>query len=230
MAFIKFTYGGRNYEEAFEAFGQVEKTFKKLQKELGELTPLFDQIADPLIDTVQARFDMDVLNESPYNEDAPGATRSVHTKLARVNPDGPTLKDTGRLQRSIRRLKSPTKSKSGEQREVNTLRIGTTGVPYAGDHLFGGELVIEGFEKRYKYGGKQKSRFFTDFDSMNYPSGKTNSSMYGENLAKITSYPRAQRRVEIPVRNFLAVDFEVEDFINDNVIAFANQMLEKYGD
>ena len=54
--------------------------------------------------------------------------------------------------------------------------------------------------------------------------------MYGENLAKITSYPRAQRRVEIPVRNFLAVDFEVEDFINDNVIDFANRMLEKYGD
>lgn len=226
---IKFTYGGRNYEEAFEAFGEVEKTFKKIQKELGELTPLFNKIADPLIDRVQGRFDMDVLNDSPYNEDAPGAIRSVHTKLARVNPNGPTLKDTGRLQRSIRRLKSPTKTKQGGQREVSTLRIGTTGVPYAEDHLFGGEWIIEGWEKRYKYGGKRKTRFFTDYDAMNYPSGKTNASIYGANFAKISSYPPAQRRVEIPIRNFLAIDFEVEDYINDNVIYFANKMLEKYG-
>ena len=226
---IKFTYGGRNYEEAFEAFGEVEKTLKKLKKEMGELTPLFNQIADPLVSTVKARFDTDVLNESPYNEDAPNAKRSVHTKLARVNPGGPTLKDSGRLQRSIRRLKSPTKSKSGGQREVSTLRIGTTGVPYAEDHLYGGEWIIEGWEKKYAYGGKQKSRFFTDFDAMDYPSGKTNASEYGANFTKISSYPQARRRVEVPIRNFLAIDFEVEDFINDNVVSFANKMLEKYG-
>jgi phage gpG-like protein len=225
---IKFTYGGRNYEEAFEAFGEIAETFKKIKKEIGELTPLFNQIADPLVNTIKSRFDNDTLNDSPYNEDAPGAIRSVHTKLARVNPGGPTLKDSGKLQRSIRRLKSPTKSKSGGQREVSTLRIGTTGVPYAEDHLFGGEWIIEGWEKKYKYGGKQKSKFFTNFDAMNYPSGKTNSSMYGGKLSKISSYPQARRRVEIPIRNFLAIDFEVEDFINDNVIDFANRMLKKY--
>jgi len=226
---IKFTYGGRNYEEAFEAFGEIAETFKKIKKEIGELTPLFNKIADPLINRVQARFDNDVLNESPYNEDAPGARRSIHTKLARVNPGGPTLKDTGKLQRSIKRLKSPTKTKSGGQREVNTLRIGTTGVPYAEDHLYGGEWVIEGWEKRYKYSGKQKSKFYTDFDAMNYPNGKSNASVYGTRLSKISSYPTARRRVEIPIRNFLAIDFEVEDYINDNVVHFANKMLEKYG-
>ena len=78
---IKFTYGGRNYEEAFEAFGEIAETFKKIKKEVGELTPLFNQIADPLVDRIQARFDNDVLNKSPYNQDAPGAKRSIHTKL-----------------------------------------------------------------------------------------------------------------------------------------------------
>ena len=227
---IKFTFGGRNYEDSNTAFDALADTFYKIQKELGELTPLFNQISDPIVDMIQDRFDDDRLNASPYNEDAPGATRSIHTKNARINRTGPTLKDSGRLQRSVRRLKSPTKTKEGGQREVSTLRIGTTGVPYAEDHLFGGEWIIEGWEKKYKYGGKQKTKFFTNFDAMNYPNGKTNASEYGGNFAKISSYPEARRRVEIPIRNFLAVDFEVEDFVNKNVINFANRMLDKYGD
>ncbi len=227
---IKFTFGGRTYEEAGQAFGELGNTFNELQKQMGELTPLFNKIADPLVNMVKDRFEDDRLNASPYNEDKPGATRSIHTKLARVNPHGPTLKDTGRLQRSIRRLKSPTKNVKGGQREVATLRIGTVGVPYAEKHLFGGEMVIRGWEKKYKYGGKTKTRFYTDFDAMDYPSGKTNSSEYGKEFSKISGYPPAMRRVEIPVRNFLKVDFEVEDFINDSVTRFANRILRDYGE
>ena len=227
---IKFTFGGRNYEDSNTAFDALADTFNKIQKELGELTPLFNQISDPIVNIIKGRFDGERLNQEPFNEDAPNAIRSIHTKLARVNPNGSTLKDTGRLQRSIRRLKSPTKSKSGGQREVSTLRIGSTGVPYAETHLFGGEWVIQGWEKKYKYGGKQRSKFFTNFDAMNYPNGKTNASEYGTKFTKISSYPEAQRRVEVPLRNFLAVDFEVEDFVNKNVTNFANRMLEKYGD
>jgi len=224
---IKFTFGGRNYEDSNTAFDALSETFNKIQKGVGELTPLFNQIADPIVGMIQDRFEDGRLNAAPYNEDAPGATRSIHTKNARINRTGPTLKDSGRLQRSIRRLKSPTKTKEGGQREVSTLRIGTTGVPYAEDHLFGGEWIIQGWEKKYKYGGKQKSKFFTNFDAMNYPNGKTNASEYGANFAKISSYPEARRRVEIPLRNFLAVDFEVEDFVTDSVISFANRMMEK---
>ena len=227
---IKFTFGGRNYEDSNTAFDALADTFYKIQKEMGELTPLFNQIADPIVGMIQERFDDDRLNSSPFNEDAPGATRSIFTKNARINRTGPTLKDSGRLQRSVRRLKSPTKTKEGGQREVSTLRIGTTGVPYAQAHLFGGEWVIEGWEKRYKYGGKQRSKFFTNFDAMNFPNGKTNASEYGGNFAKISSYPQAQRRVEIPIRNFLAIDFEVEDFVTKSVTSFANRMLDKYGD
>ena len=142
---IKFTFGGRNYEDSIAAFDGMADTFYRLQKEIGELTPLFNKIADPLVGIIQDRFEDGRLNASPYNEDAPGAKRSKFTKLARVNPNGPTLKDTGRLQRSIRRIKSPTKSSTGGQREVSTLRIGTVGVPYAEEHLFGGTFTIQGW-------------------------------------------------------------------------------------
>lgn len=221
-SYIKTTVGGINYDAPGEAFENLGWILSNMRKRLGELTPLFDNIADPLIIRIQKRFEDNSLNRKPFAE-KPGLKRSKFTKLARVNPNGSTLKDTGRLQRSIRRLKSPTKSSSGGQREVSTLRIGTVGVPYASDHLFGGTFEVEGWEMRVK----GRNRFYTNFDKMNFPSGKTNASEYSaKQLKTLSALPTAVKEIEIPIRDFLAFDKKTTDFVEQSALEYVNQYIQ----
>ena len=222
-SYIKTTFGGIGYDSPGAAFEALGKDLEAVQDYFGELTPLFNDIADPLIDRIKARFDDGSLNKKPFAE-TPGLKRSKFTRLARINPNGPTLKDSGRLQRSIRRLKSPTKSESGGQREVSVLRIGTLGVPYAEKHLFGGTFEIQGWEKELK----NSTKFFTNFDKMDFPNGKTNRSEYTpKQLKMLTSLPEATKVIEIPIRDFLKFDAKTDQFVADSVNEYMIKLIEE---
>jgi|9_EtaG_2_1085328.scaffolds.fasta_scaffold00558_6 phage gpG-like protein len=222
-SYIKTTFGGINYDTPGAAFDALGKDLEAVQDYFGELTPLFNNVAEPLIDRIKARFDDGSLNKKPFAEVA-NTRRSKFTRLARVNPNGPTLKDTGRLQRSIKRLKSPTKTSKGEQREVSVLRIGTLGVPYAEKHLFGGTFEIEGWEKELK----NSTKFFTNFDKMNFANGKTNRSEYTpRQLKMLTSLPEATKVIEIPIRDFLKFDAKTDQFVADKVNEFMIRLVKE---
>lgn len=222
-SYIKTTFGGIGYDSPGAAFEALGKELEVIRNHFGELTPLFNNVADPLIDRIKARFDDESLNQKPFAE-TPGLKRSKFTRLARVNPNGPTLKDTGRLQRSIRRLKSPTKTESGGQREVSVLRIGSLGVPYAQSHLFGGTFEIQGWEKELK----NSTKFFTNFDKMNFANGKTNRSEYtAKQLKMLSSLPEATKVIEIPIRDFLKFDAKTDQFLTDSVDEYMMKLIEE---
>lgn len=222
-SYIKTTFGGIGYDSPGAAFEALGKELEVIRNHFGELTPLFNNVADPLIDRIKARFDDESLNKKPFAE-TPGLKRSKFTRLARVNPNGPTLKDTGRLQRSIRRLKSPTKTESGGQREVSVLRIGSLGVPYAQSHLFGGTFEIQGWEKELK----NSTKFFTNFDKMNFANGKTNRSEYtAKQLKMLSSLPEATKVIEIPIRDFLKFDAKTDQFLTDSVDEYMMKLIEE---
>ena len=214
---IKITFGNRTYNTAEGAFDALNDSFSKIQKELGELTPVFNKISPRLVDMIKQRFDTGELNEKPYSS-TPGSRRSRFTKQVRRRPSGPTLKDTGRLQGSISRLGSPTKSKSGGQREVSTLRIGSRGVPYAEKHLFGGEWQVPVFKSR-------KGKLYIDYDKLRVQ-GKTNSSEYGSNFKNIRKMQQTDKAVEVPMRDFLLIDNKMVRFVRTTVTRFVNQVLE----
>tara|TARA_Y100000356_G_scaffold122172_1_gene116100 strand:+ start:211 stop:885 length:675 start_codon:yes stop_codon:yes gene_type:complete len=220
--YIKFTLGGRNYEDADGAFDALTGKFKALTKQLGELTPVFDKISPTLVKQIKQRFDTDELDFAPYNQDAPGGSRrSQFTKKIRRNPGGPTLKNTGRLQKSISRLGSPTKNKSGGQREVMTLRIGSRGVPYAQDHLFGGTWEVPIFQSR-------QGRKYINYDRI-AASEKTNSGEYKSRWPQIKKMTQTTAQVEIPQRNFLLMDDDMVNFVIRTVSNFTNKVIDNAG-
>ena len=223
---ITFTVGNVNVANEDAFMDELVKEANTLKKHLGELTPVFDKITNGpggLIQRLKNRFDTGALNSKKFRGSGAPFKRSRYTKLARRNPNGPTLKDTGRLRDSIGRLASPTKSKSGGQREVNTLRIGSRGVRYAVDQLLGGVWVIDVFQGPNNKSGKP--RLFPDMEQF----GKSNSSHYGAQWKKIRNYTSGTTTVDIPYTDFLLLDTPMRNFIQKTITDFFNQVVQNAG-
>mgnify|MGYP003637362531 CR=1 FL=1 len=220
---IKFTFGGINYADADGAFSALEAQFGSLQKELGELTPVFDKLSNGLIPMLKKRFDTGELDGPPATKTV--SRRSKFTRAFRKSPNGPTLKDTGRLKKSINRIGSPTKSKSGGQREVATLRIGSRGVPYAEKHLYGGEWDVPVFVD-YTAKNKTGKKMYADVSEGN---GKTNAQLHGRSWNRIKSLTKETVQLEVPQRNFLAFDSRMLKFVRTTTTNFFNQVMKNVG-
>lgn len=223
---ITFTVGNVNVgnEDAF--MDELVKEANELKKALGELTPVFDKITNGsggLIQKLRNRFDNDALNTKKFRGSGAPFRRSRFTKLARTRPNGPTLKDTGRLRDSIGRLSSPTKNVSGGQREVNTLRIGSRGVRYAADQLLGSSWTIDVFQGPKNKSGKPK--LYPDMTQF----GKSNSSHYGAQWKQIRNYTAGTTTVDIPSTDFLLLDTPMRNFIQKTITSFFNQVVQNAG-
>lgn len=208
---ISFRVGTKNFSTANEAFDQFMSQFNFIRQKLGDVTRPFNYIAGALIPRIKARFDTGELANPPYRETT--IPRSRFTKAARkakrTLPDGPTLKQTGNLQRAIERKKSPTKSKIGTQREVFRLVIGVNSgiAPYYKTQLMGGTWIVP-----IRTGPKGGEWF--DPDRLE-GSQMTSEQFWGpKKWSQLSLYPTSARVVEIPPTNFFYISTEDERVIN----------------
>ena len=222
---VTFTVGGVNVANEDSFMDKLVQETNALKKHLGELTPVFDELTSGpsnLIQRIQKRFDDGSLNKKKYRGSGAPFKRSQYTKLARKNPNGNTLKDTGRLRDSIGRMSSPTKNKSGGQREVNVLRIGSKGVKYAIDQLMGSSWEIDVFMGPKTKHGQRKYPDMTQF-------GKSNSNHYGNQWKKIQKYTQGTHIVDVPPTDFLLLDTPMQKYIQKTITQFLQEVLDNAG-
>ena len=223
---VTFTVGNVNVANEDAFMDALVKETNEIKNALGELTPVFNRITNGpsgLIQRLKNRFDNDALNTKKFRGSGAPFKRSQYTRLARRKPKGPTLKDTGKLRDSIGRLSSPTKSTSGGQSEVNTLRIGSRGVRYATDQLMGGVWTVDVFQGPTGKSGKQK--LYPDMEQF----GKSNSAHYGSQWRKIRNYTSGTTTVDITPTDFLLLDTPMRKFIQDTITRFLNEVVRNAG-
>lgn len=218
---ISFRVGRRSYVDPFTAFGQVQKQANVIRKHLGDLTRPFDEISQSLLLNIKARFDTGELGEPPYRES--GIKRSRFTKAARrargTQPEGPTLKQTGRLQKAIHRVPSPTKAESGGQREVYRLVIGVNSsiAPYYKQQFLGGVWEVPIRE------GPRGGRYF---DPDRFPDASMSSAQFwGPRWTRLSSLPESTTEVQIPPTEFLYLSPDDAAYTKEIILRWAEKVV-----
>jgi len=210
---IKFTVGGKTYDDATASFEEMSSKLKIIKKSLGDLTKPYDEISSGLLANIRNRFNDNTFGNPIYSKQKSGFTRQVR-KVRGASGDT-TLKATGRLRDSVHRVPSPTKNELGEQREVFVLRIGSSRVPYALKQLEGGTWEVP-------VRVNDKGRKFLDVDKID-DAIMSNAEYWGKRWKKISTFETDEHIVQVPSRNFLALFPEDREFI-DNII---NEWLTK---
>jgi len=211
-ASIKFTIGGVTTGNPFEAMEQFQKPAMSVKKNIGELTRVYDRIAPVIIDTIKNRFNQDTFGRSPFP--ILGSLAPKVKQARGYGKDNPALVGSGALRDSIGRRPGPTKTAEGGNREVYTLRVGSTGVPYARD-------VIEGSTWQVPVFTSPEGFFLIDYDQLE-DSVETNESMYTENTLRSINNQYSSETFDIPVpaRNIFYMSPSDEDFIFNQVEDF----------
>lgn len=204
---INFTVGSRTYDNAIEGFDVWQRDLRKIKRKLGDLTRPFDEISNEMVSRIRHRFWNNTFGSPPFPSKTSGFTRLVR-ELKGQDPDGPKLFASGALEYSIKRLKSPTKTELGEQREVLTLRIGSLGIDYAED-------VLKGYSWNIPVRVGEKSEVYIDPDRMDVSISSRN--YWGDRWGYIHRLPRGYHTIDVPARNFFTIFREDEVFI-DKVI------------
>ena len=213
---ITFKAGNKTYGTAEEAFRGITRPLRSLQKQIGDLTKPFDQIAGVMVADVKHRFNTGELGYPPYRP--AGNKRSRFTRNVRKakgqDPDGETLKASGDMRDAVQRMPSPTKSKEGGQREVYRLVLGVNGskAPYYRKQLLGG--IWEVPVRIGPRGGMH-------FDPDRIPGSSMTSSRYwGPNQWKhYEKLPEGFAEVEVPPTNIFHMstvdDNEIRNILLD---------------
>jgi len=204
-ASINYTVGLENYTSADAAFDHWAKDLRRLKRKLGDLTKPFDEISPVIIHNIKWRMEDNTFGKAPFNTETSKFTRAVR-RAKGYPPSRPKLVQSGYLEHSIQRLPSPTKSKTGERREVLVLRIGTIGVSYAKDVIDGGTWEVPILKG-------PRGGTYLDLNRIRGGS-MSNAEYYGEKWGRMSSYKRATKTIEIPGRNIFTIFPEDSKFIN----------------
>ena len=229
---IQFVLGGVNLEPV-EAMDLLQSKSKAVIKAVGELTGPYNRIAPYLINKIQKRFLTGEYGKAPYQNpsklsvgNSPNKNRSKYTRLVRKargqDPDGPALHATGKLMKSIGRLRGPTSVKGEGSREVATLRIGLSGAARkkGAAHLGWGDTqwripIRQNPKNRKKY-----------LDAAEFTSQPT--SIYS-NWRHIAQYPSKTQNVEIPTRNFFLMSSSEKGYVTKTINKFFKDVVENQG-
>ncbi len=212
---ITFKVGNKTHSTAATAFGGLRSRLTALSTQLGDLTRPFDEISAVILPDIKHRFDTGELADPPYR---PGnSVRSRFTKNARrargFDPNGPTGKASGNLQRAVQRMPGPTKSESGGQREVHRLTFGVnaSAAPYYRDFINGGI-----WEVPVRLG----TRGGMHFDPDRLPGATMSSSTYWgpKRWAQYAKLPEGFKRVEVPPTNIFHLSSDDNSVIRNIIL------------
>jgi len=214
---ISFKVGNRIFASPEGAFDGIQRRLTKLSKVLGELTKPFDEVAAVIVPRIKSRFDTGELGRPPYR---PANTRrSRFTRNVRrargEDPEGPTLKASGRLQSAVSRRPGPTKSAEGGQREVHRMTIGinSSRAPYYREQILGGIWNVP-----VRVGPKGGQHF--DPDRLR-GSGMSSSRYWGpkrwEQLSKLSE---GFKEVTIPPTNIFHMTTDDESLIRNILLDY----------
>ncbi len=214
---ITFKVGNRIFDSPEGAFNGIQRRLTKLSKVLGDLTRPFDEVAAVIVPRIKARFDTGELARPPYR---PGNTRrSRFTRNIRrargEDPDGPTLKASGKLQSAVSRRPGPTKSAEGGQREVHRMTIGinSSRAPYYKEQILGGiwEVPVRVGSRGGQY-----------FDPDRVSGASMSSSRYWgpSRWSRLSKLPEGFKEVAVPPTNIFHMTVDDESIIRNILLDY----------
>lgn len=209
---ITFKVGNKRFDSPDRAFSGIQKRMVKLSKVLGDLTRPFDDVAAVIVPRIKARFDTGELGRPPYR--SANTRRSRFTRNVRIargeDPDGPTLKASGRLQSAVSRRPGPTKSAEGGQREVHRMTIGinSSRAPYYKEQILGGVWSVP-----VRIGSKGGQYF--DPDRIR-SAGMSSSRYWGpQRWEQLSKLAEGFKEIQIPPTNIFHMTVDDEALIRN---------------
>jgi len=219
---ISIRRGSKNYASFEDVFDEWGGELQAIQERLGELTPVFDEVAPFILSRVEFNIISGEMAKMPHRSTK---ARSGFTQKAREarghGGDDTVLYASGALMEAIGRKEGSTSKAKGRRREVYRLVLGgITGRP--GYQRL--QEQMEGGVWNVPTRVTEEGTHYLDYDRLE-GSNVSNEAVYGSRWTSISALPESTREVQYPPTDVFALEPGDVEVVRKIVSEWAQKMM-----